>query len=58
MSCESTCPNWAALKICSHVVAAACFSSDLEIFLEKYHKKKCTPNLAKTGMSRGAGKRC
>ena len=58
--CESSCPNWSALRICSHSVAAAYFSSDLDIFLEKYRKKKCTPNLmnlAKTGMPRGAGKK-
>ena len=43
--CENSCPNWTALRICSHSVTAAFFSSDLEIFLEKYRKKKCTPNM-------------
>lgn len=60
ISCKSSCSNWAALCICSHSVAAAFFTSDLEIFLEKYRKKKCTPNLlqlAKTEMPRGAGKK-
>ena len=60
ISCESTCPNWAALRICSHAVAAAYFCSELCAFLEKYSKKKYTANLnnlAKIGMPKGAGKK-
>jgi len=60
ISCESSCPNWAALQICSHSVAAAQFISELGVFVEKYRKKKCAPNLnklAKVGMPRGAGKK-
>ena len=41
--CENGCPNWNALWICSHTVAAACFCSELELFLSKYRKKKMLP---------------
>ena len=43
ISCESTYLNWASFQICSHSVAAAQFNCELEIFLGKYCKKKCTP---------------
>ena len=60
ISCESTCPNWAALCICSHAVVTAYFCSELCEFLEKYSKKKYTANLnnlAQIGMPKGAGKK-
>jgi len=59
ISCESICPNWASLQICSHSVATARFNCELENFLEKY-RKKFFPNLmklAKVGMPRGASKK-
>ena len=31
--CENGCPNWTALQICSHTIAAACLCSELEPFL-------------------------
>jgi len=58
--CENGCLNWTALRICSHAIAAACFISELELFLSKYRKKKCSPNLtslAKINMPRSAGKK-
>lgn len=60
LSCESSCPDWAAIRICSHSIAAAHFRSELTEFLEKYCKKKCTPNLthlSKVGMPKGAGRK-
>ena len=60
LSCESTCPNWAAIRICSHTIAAAHFCSELGNFLEKYRKKNCSPNLkklSKVGMPKGTGKK-
>lgn len=60
LSCETTCPNWAAIRICSHSVAASHFCSELDDFLAKYRKKNCTPSLSrlsKIGMPKGAGKK-
>lgn len=60
LSCETLCPNWAALRICSHSVAAAHFCSELEHFLVTYRKKNCSPNLtrlSKIGMPKGSGKK-
>jgi hypothetical protein len=59
-SCEASCPNWASSRICSHVVAAAQFSSELEDFLSNCNKKKRPPNLSslsKVGLPGGAGKK-
>ena len=60
LSCESTCPNWAAIRICSQTIAAAHFCSELGNFLAKYRKKNCSPNLtklSKVGMPKRTGKK-
>ena len=41
-------------------MAATQFNCELDIFVDKYHKKKLAPNLmklAKVGMPKGAGKK-
>lgn len=45
--CDSDCPNWQSLCICSHSVAAAEKRSDLKRFVEWYKKSKKIPNLTK-----------
>ena len=46
-SCDNDCPNWKAMGICSHSVAAAEVSKKLPEFVEWYTKSKRTPNLSK-----------
>ena len=56
--CDSECPNWRSLCICSHSVAAAEKEGDLEPFVEWYKRSKKLPNLTKlitTQMPKGRG---
>ena len=58
--CDSECPNWQSLCICSHSVAAAEKEGDLEPFVEWYKRSKKLPNLTKlitTKMPKGRGRK-
>lgn len=59
-SCEPSCPMWQSSKICSHSVAAAQFSRQLNKFISWYKKSRSEPSLerlAKVGMPRGSGRK-
>lgn len=59
-SCETSCPMWQSSKICSHCVAAAQFSGNLEAFIRWYRKSKSLPNfdkLSKVNMPKGSGRK-
>ena len=58
--CDSECPNWQSLCICSHSVATAEKEGDLEPFVEWYKKSKKVPNLTKlitAKMPKGRGRK-
>ena len=58
--CDTECPNWQSLCICSHSVAAAEREDDLEPFVEWYKRSKKLPNLTKlvtTKMSKDRGRK-
>ena len=57
-SCDSSCPNWKSLGICSHSVAVAETNGRLQEFLSA--KKKKTPSvtgLLTTNMPKGRGRK-
>jgi hypothetical protein len=57
-SCDSSCPNWKSLGICSHSVAVAETNGQLRLFLSS--KKKKSPNvtsLLTTNMPKGRGRK-
>ena len=43
--CDSDCPNWKSLGLCSHSVATAEKDGNLQCFVEWYKKAKKKPNL-------------
>ena len=58
--CEPCCAMWQSSKICSHSVAAAQFSGNLEKFVEWYKASKYKPNLSKLAqvdMPKGTGRK-
>ena len=58
--CEPSCAMWESSKICSHCVAAAQFSGNLEKFIEWYKASKSKPNLSKLAqvdMPKGTGRK-
>ena len=58
--CEPCCAMWQSSKICSHCVAAAQFSGNLEKFVEWYKASKYKPNLSKLAqvdMPKGTGQK-
>ena len=57
-SCESSCPNWKSIGICSHSVAVAQVNGKLEDFISAVKKKKKSPNvtaLVTSTMPKGHG---
>ena len=59
-SCDQDCPNWKALKICSHSVAVAEICGKLTDFITWYKKLKHTPNVSKFAqatMPKGRGQK-
>ena len=59
-SCDSHCPNWRSLKICSHSVAAAEFNGELKKFVAFVSKCNPRPNISKlatTHMPVGRGRK-
>lgn len=59
-SCDSDCPNWKAMGICSHSVAVAEVSCKLSEFVDWYKKSKKIPNLTKFAeatMPKGRGRK-
>ena len=59
-SCESNCPNWKSLGICSHSVAVAHVNGKLQEFTLAVKKKKKSPNvtaLVTSTMPRGRGRK-
>ena len=59
-ACDSDCPNWKSLGVCSHSVAAAQDNNDLSAYVEWLKKAKRSPNLTKlvtTTMPKGRGQK-
>ena len=59
-SCELSCLMWQSSKICSHCIAAADYSQQLEVFLTWYRSSKSKPNLgklSKVDMPKGSGRK-
>ena len=46
VSCDSDCPNWKSLKICSHCVAVAHVNDSLQAFCDQYRKSKHLPSIS------------
>ena len=60
VSCDSDCPNWKSLNICSHCVVVAEMNSCLPEFIDYYRKSKHLPSITQlvlTGVSSGIGKK-
>ena len=56
-SCDSDCPNWKSLSVCSHTVAVAHVNGQLQEFCDHYRRSKRLPNVSKlvlTGLPGGA----
>ena len=59
-ACDGNCPNWKALNICAHSVAAAELCSKLPEFVAWFKKANKCPNLSKFAeatMPKGRGKK-
>ena len=59
-SCDSSCPNWKSLGLCSHSIAVAELNGKLLEFISAKKKKKRFPNitsLVTTGMPKGRGRK-
>lgn len=57
-SCEKSCPNWNALKVCSHVLVTAEVNGELADFLVRFRPRPTNvSNLVLTDMPKGAGKK-
>ena len=59
-NCDSNCPNWKSLNLCSHTVAVAELNGKLAEFITFVRKKKKLPNvtnLITSGMPRGRGRK-
>lgn len=59
-SCDSDCPNWKSLKICSHTVAVAHMDDRLQDFCDYFRKSKHLPSMTQlllSGMPSGIGKK-
>ncbi len=59
-SCDSDCPNWKSLGLCSHSVAVAHVNGQLEQFCDLYRKTKHLPSITQlvlTGLPGGVGKK-
>ena len=57
-SCDSDCPNWKSLGICSHSVAVAQMNDSLQEFCDYYWKSKHLPSMSQlllSGMPSGMG---
>ena len=60
VSCDSDCPNWKSLNICSHCVVAAETNNCLCEFVDYYRKSKRLPSVTRlllTGVSSGVGRK-
>ena len=56
--CDSDCPNWQSLRLCSHTVATAEKEGELQTFVQWYKKLRAKPSLTKlitTTMPKGRG---
>ena len=56
--CDSDCPNWKSMKLCSHSVAVAQLNGSLQEFCDLYRKAKNVPSvsqLAFAGLPGGVG---
>jgi hypothetical protein len=59
-NCDSNCPNWKSLCLCSHTVAVAEANGKLAEFIAFVRKKKRVPNVTKlvtSSMPRGRGRK-
>ena len=59
-SCDSNCPNYKALAICSHVVAVAEINGQLSDFIAAVKRRKPQPNVTRlvtTNMPKGRGRK-
>ena len=59
-TCDSECPNWKSVNICSHSVAVAQVSNSLQEFCNLYRKSKHLPSVTRlvlTGVSSGVGRK-
>ena len=59
-SCDSSCPNWNSMGLCSHTVAVAQVNDELTQLIEAKGKKKKplnVTNLLVTGMPKGRGRK-
>ncbi len=59
-SCDSNCPNYKALGICSHIVAVAEVNGQLPELLSAFKKRKGPPNVTRlvtTNMPKGRGRK-
>lgn len=57
-SCDSNCPNWNSMGICSHCVVVAHINGELSEFVAAKGKRKKAPNVSRllaTGMPKGRG---
>ena len=43
-SCDSDCPNWKSMSVCSHTVAVAHISGQMQEFCDQYRKQKRLPS--------------
>ena len=60
VSCDSDCPNWRSLNICSHTVAVAETNNCLPQYIDFYRKSKHLPSITQlvlTGLPTGIGKK-
>ena len=55
--CDRTCPNFNALKLCSHTVAAANRNKELKIFLSKYKPSFNITGMILTDMPKKPGRK-
>ena len=59
-ACDSDCPNWKGLGICSHSVAVAEMCKKLPEYVDKFKKSKKAPNISKfvqATMPKGRGRK-
>ena len=59
-SCDSSCPNWKSLGLCSHSIAVAEMHGKLSSFVSSLRKRRRTPSVTQltvTTMPRGRGRK-
>lgn len=50
-ACDNDCPNWKAMKLCSHCVAVAELNGSLQEFCDLYRKTKRVPNMSRLALT-------